>query len=618
MPLSTGAAAADQTVPRTADQSQAAIDGGRRTEGGEDEGGKKRKLSANKEGEAAEGEVRRNFFSTLPMDMLYQICSHLDPGTLLAIAQTSKSMRSTLFRRSAAIVWRAARRNIGLDILSGKLDEPTYAYLLYGKACQVCGTTTETTASFDLQVRACAKCLETKSAPLVFAASTAMLPLDALRVQAVSHKGKRTVGRKPFYWMPAVVATSAILHEIDPVAARTDRRKAHPSQAALDFKRDFDIYASAVKTDAKVFSECVKRAAQRTMQDEREFRLFRIQQLRFRLMAEGFTKKDTFSIPNCFKDSTTPVDDVYWENIKDRLIRAVQEAHDARLKGERAERKRALFVLYKNLYSATPPAEQTFFPSPQAFWRLPSVQALWFPEDAVSDPASWSSATPAIRLDLQRQARVDKIRYFHRLARALTVADVALPSYITDLIAAEPSAFVDMNDETEAVAPLHDQLTDQQLHELLYSPLAVFRCGNCLHHFLIPNLGTHWQQRHAQNSSTATLEVDNMIKPVGAHYLRLLDRFLHRLGLSSLATTIDFLDKLPAGFEVRFNSPDGRLCQGLNWSGLVSHAYSYSESVYALLYIDPTLVDKKKRAKTRREGGSKLPTHVSTSGGTSG
>lgn len=86
----------------------------------------------------------------------------------------------------------------------------------------------------------------------------------------VSHKGKRSVSRKPFYWKPEVVATSALLHEIDPVEARTDRRKAHPSQAALDLQREFDEYQEAVKNDVEVFAKCADRVEKQRLKDEKE------------------------------------------------------------------------------------------------------------------------------------------------------------------------------------------------------------------------------------------------------------------------------------------------------------------------------------------------------------
>ncbi|BGP31914.1 Hexaprenyldihydroxybenzoate methyltransferase, mitochondrial [Rhodotorula toruloides] len=64
---------------------------------------KKRKTGGKKGKKKAEEEVEtgRDVFSSLSMDLVLQICSDVDPGTLLAIGQTSKSIRTTLFRKAA-------------------------------------------------------------------------------------------------------------------------------------------------------------------------------------------------------------------------------------------------------------------------------------------------------------------------------------------------------------------------------------------------------------------------------------------------------------------------------------------------------------------------------------
>ncbi|KAK0231404.1 hypothetical protein IW262DRAFT_1262338 [Armillaria fumosa] len=76
--------------------------------------------------------------SDIPLDILLEIFSHLDPHDLLHLCRTSKSLRAILLDRSALSVWKRARRN--LENLPGILDvlsEPHYASLLFDKFCQV-------------------------------------------------------------------------------------------------------------------------------------------------------------------------------------------------------------------------------------------------------------------------------------------------------------------------------------------------------------------------------------------------------------------------------------------------------------------------------------------------
>ncbi|KAK0498179.1 hypothetical protein EDD18DRAFT_1071450, partial [Armillaria luteobubalina] len=76
--------------------------------------------------------------SDIPLDILLEIFSHLDPHDLLHLCRTSKSLRTILLDRSALSVWKRARQNLAnLPGILGVLSEPHYASLLFDKFCQV-------------------------------------------------------------------------------------------------------------------------------------------------------------------------------------------------------------------------------------------------------------------------------------------------------------------------------------------------------------------------------------------------------------------------------------------------------------------------------------------------
>ncbi|GAA6048992.1 F-box domain contaning protein [Rhodotorula toruloides] len=511
-------------------------------EGSKDQASKKRKTEGGGAGTASAGEdkLRRLSFSTLPLDMVVQICSFLDPETVLALAQTSKTIRSTLFRKAAAPVWTAARRNAGVDDLTGELPEPRVAFLLQGKVCQVCGSSTSNSfPRFDLQVRACYPCLEANVFPASAIAEEVqdLHPLSLRCSLAVRHSAKDKMHRRrePFYWKPEVIATSAYLHSIDPPAARTDRRKAHPSEAAVAFQRSFDGYKAAAAVDAAELVVHEERLYQEKLAEERERPAKRFKQIQERLIAAGFAEQDTLAVPMSVRNSSEPVTDEYWAQVHSQVSGAVQAQRDRRLQHERSQRRDGLRALYKLLYDATSPAEQEFFPDVHAFLRLPSIEVLWQPEDAVIDMSSWAALTPKIRLDIQRQGRIDKIRYFDQLARALLSSGISLPAYIVNLITAEPSVFIDDADESKGVAPLHDQLTDGQLLSLLHGPLAIFTCSFCGWRFSDP--GT-----------------------------RRAPRLITSVGLNSLAAHVGDLENLGPHFEVQTNGGD--IATGVHWADL--------------------------------------------------
>ncbi|BGP31918.1 hypothetical protein JCM10296v2_003697 [Rhodotorula toruloides] len=578
MPPTTRRASAAQNAPAAADDAQAAPDGVRRAdEGGGDEGGKKRKTSATaKKGKAKdEGKVKRDLFSTLPLDIVLQIAGYLDPGTLLAIGQTSKSIRSTLFRKSAQPNWVAARRKVGLKDLHELMAEPRYAFLLYGKACEVCGSTRRQSKSrFDLQVRACSKCLENN----ICLASTIEeevgdvhpLTFQCCLSTPYSHAGKRSVSRKPFYWYPDAHFVSTYLHQIDPVAARTDRTKIHPSDAAIAFQADCDAFKTVAEADVSIFGEGVKLVDEAKLADEQERPKLRFRQIQIRLMLAGFDKVDTLATPIWVQNSSRTVDNEYWAQVKDRVIRAVQKAHDERVDRERIDRKKQLSRLHAQLYDASSSVEQEFFPGVHAFLRLPSIEVLWQPENTVISMSSWAALTPKIRLDIQRQARIDKIRYSHQLARALPLAGIVLPSYISDLVSAEPSPFLDEEDQSKGFAPLHDCLTDQQLSLFLDNPLALFTCTACGLTCHVKKTGPHFQagmRGHCLWGAGVYVEREapEFQPSAASSYLQLLHGCIIDAGFDIAATTCADLAELGFHFEVQLESGSSIL---VDWEAL--------------------------------------------------
>lgn len=257
-----------------------------------------------------------------------------------------------------------------------------------------------------------------------------------------------------------------------------------------------------------------------------------------------------------------------WERVKNHVVRAVQEARDRRIVSERKERKERLRALYKQLLDASSPAEQEFFPNIQVFWHLPAVKAMWYPEDAVVDPSSWPISTSNVAQDLQHELRIASLRYFDQFARALLSIGVTLPADINNLITAEPSPFVDDTDESKGLAPLHDQLTNDQLFAFLRSPLAVFTCRECNRSFAMRTACVHVEQQHARSHADANLKCDarNWFQPASASYLKLLNCVVSGLGLESLTASWADLMKFRQHFQVRVR---GQLLKSLDWRNLV-------------------------------------------------
>ncbi|BGP02608.1 hypothetical protein NBRC10513v2_003710 [Rhodotorula toruloides] len=627
MPPTTRRASAAQTASTTAVDAQDASEGVQRAnEGGGDEGHQRRQNEAmGQDGQGQDdGQAKHDVFSTLPMDIVLQIAVHLDPGTLLAIGQTSKSIRSTLFRKSAEPIWVAARRNVGLQDLHQLMSEPMYAFLLCGRACEVCGTTKrETTLRLDLQARACSKCLE-KNVCLASTLEEEIHDLHPLTTKCCmstpySHTGKRSVSRKPFYWFPEARTLSWYLHTIDLVAARTDRTKIRPSTAAIAFQAEMDEFKTAAEADVAIFEEGFELVEKAKSKDEQERAEWRFRQIQIRLMNAGFNKEDTLAVPLSVKNSSRTVDEDYWELVKDRVIKAVQTARDKRVEQEQKARKKQLSKLYTQLCEASSSAEKEFFPSAHAFLRLPTVEPLWHPEDSVVDPSSWPALAPTIRLDLRRQARIDKIRFSHQLAIALLSLGTPLPDEFFKAVTLESSHFLDDEDESKGIAPLHDRLTDQQLSLFLDNPLALFLCNACKQTCHVKEAGLHFQDAISWCERN-DVEIEARFYPAASPYLQLLHRCLVDAGFYVATTTCADLAELGMHLEVQLRNGNSIL---VDWAALSTGEYVDRGAwcwitTYNLIRDATSISNKPPPASPAPQESPTIPSTASTSGGTSG
>ncbi|KAF8503939.1 hypothetical protein BU17DRAFT_101596 [Hysterangium stoloniferum] len=95
----------------------------------------------------------------MPMDIFYEVCSHVEPVDLLHVARTSKHFHTMLMSRESKPLWRAARSNcVGLPDCPSDISEATYARLLFEKDCHECLAPRTLKVDFVLRSRLCRLC----------------------------------------------------------------------------------------------------------------------------------------------------------------------------------------------------------------------------------------------------------------------------------------------------------------------------------------------------------------------------------------------------------------------------------------------------------------------------
>ncbi|KAL8292933.1 hypothetical protein RQP46_000627 [Phenoliferia psychrophenolica] len=97
-------------------------------------------------------------FREMPLDVAFEIFSHLTLPDLLALSLASRSTREVVLMDAVKPVWKAARLLMGFpDLLCDDMSELQYASLVFGNTCMSCRKKTSA-AEWALRVRYCAVC----------------------------------------------------------------------------------------------------------------------------------------------------------------------------------------------------------------------------------------------------------------------------------------------------------------------------------------------------------------------------------------------------------------------------------------------------------------------------
>ncbi|GAA5898943.1 hypothetical protein JCM8208_005433 [Rhodotorula glutinis] len=512
-------------------------------------------------------------FSTIPLDLLYQICGDLDPDTPLAISQVSKPIHRTLASKSAADLWKHVRRSSGLSDLSVPLSEPKYAALVQGSTCQHCGLVRSTTKGlYELRVRACPKCISInlKSLDTIWSQNKGIHRSTFEAALSTTKPQKYSTAADPVvYWLPEVLAVSKKLQLLDPGAALSSDPTRHPSLAATMYVGRRREYVVRVKEDAEKIRQFEKDNVARQQQEDDEKRGRRYQQLCRKVIAAGFSERDCSGIPQWTRSWTRPLTDQEWDDVGPHVLEDVAAARELRLAKElvraQTRRKVQLQPLYSQLYANAPSHEQSLWPRLSAFYDLPAVAVMWKPQQAVVDPNTWPLVTPAILAQVDRDISVDRLYCFDMVARSLLAAGATLPVNVKRALQLEASIFLDVDDESKGLAPLHAKVSARTIDDILQRPTALLSCTACGCTRPYPAALAHLKRKHYADPS-ATCE------GVEARVITMLRECLINAGMVESTTRRSHLRALGPVFEVAVVG--GRILRDLTWEQVTSGSIS--------------------------------------------
>lgn len=99
-------------------------------------------------------------FNSLPIDLVFDICSYLDPADLYVLSNTSKVFRAVVTGPSSAQLWIDARARVGLPELQLPMTDLEYAALLFGRGCHFCDRRNAGKPEVYFRARICSACLK--------------------------------------------------------------------------------------------------------------------------------------------------------------------------------------------------------------------------------------------------------------------------------------------------------------------------------------------------------------------------------------------------------------------------------------------------------------------------
>ncbi|BGO94274.1 hypothetical protein NBRC10512_002722 [Rhodotorula toruloides] len=356
---------------------------------------------------------RLEVMKMLPLELLVEIFSHLDPNDLLALSMVNKQYRSLLTSPGSKKVWEASRKRLGMDDANaGDLTEWQYAQLVYGRVCQDCGARNIQHADFYLRKRLCSgfrikRVVDLGSLSRVHAKLAAKLhpKTFAFKVEPQVHHWRRKMsgidGERAH--LDDLLAYDRILRDLElqeeddliaageetprrapktapapppaPTSARTTRRRGSrpsyrdesesedekpESARVVEYVKGRQAIRKAIAKDAEVLNNAQRRA-QAQLDLARELKAqqkaqgpswARREAIFARVVDQGFKRVDIDALRGPVVDETTPLTDELWKDIESSVIQSLKRQRKKRLALEKRTRQISAQKSLRQYYNA--------------------------------------------------------------------------------------------------------------------------------------------------------------------------------------------------------------------------------------------------------------------------
>ncbi|KAG8893968.1 hypothetical protein FRC01_013245, partial [Tulasnella sp. 417] len=390
----------------------------------------------------------KDLFTTLPLELIYEVFGHLHPLDLLNLAGTSKMLRSHLMSKRSMSVWRVAREAVLPPVPDCPKDqsEPQWAMLLFTHDCTTCGTPRIQKVDWNLRLRGCEFCFKNniiysrtakKQYPHIQNLDIVMqvLPWTNTGGWAHGHSSSRK-----FYFADDLIKMSEIVEDYQ---LRIDA-------GVKGARAEFDEFVEKKKAEAadqvrsgeelKQWAEDAARVREATNDQLREKRN---EAMIAKMVEEGHDPRDVQSAAYTWRhyittvfNSTIQLNDSVWKRVKKRAEKLVEVKKQRRLDIEQRPTRdarrnvaKSRYATFKKTYDASP---DRLLPREADFLDLPMIKKVIQDETDDVSPAMFDDAFDELAAFLDEWRRKRRVE----LARLLLKAQ-GVPEEEQDPVAAE-------------------------------------------------------------------------------------------------------------------------------------------------------------------------------------
>ncbi|BGP50644.1 hypothetical protein JCM10450v2_006563 [Rhodotorula kratochvilovae] len=413
-----------------------AVEGDDEEEGDEDEAPREKARKGRKGAQKGrkKGEGKLEVLKTLPVELLGEIFSHLDPNDLLALSMVNKQYRALLVAKSSARLWKDARERLKIPaVTSGDYQEWQYASLIFGTRCQLCGGGKGVHVQAGLRVRFCNSCWTVKlvkptEIKRTHAKDAAKLHPRASEVVLVSND---------MAVLDDLYRATAILRDLEDQDEESDigegRSEREPAPASsrrveeyvAERRKVIDTLGEdryTIRQAVRLAQKHLKEAKKAAHRDNEPWLLgSRSNILKQKVLALGLNYNQynffgSWLSSKLVNNGDANITEEEWATLKPKLLKLLERDKAKALEAKRfknqSTRQSALRPRYDRLKASLPESARPYVPLFVDFLLLPSVKTLWENDEDEDDTQStaWDDKLDEIREELE-QFRVDLLVY---------------------------------------------------------------------------------------------------------------------------------------------------------------------------------------------------------------